>query len=59
MKIKATCKPYLINPMTTTTENTYEKFHEWLNSCPVEITNYQDFSDQLEITFKVPLEKED
>ena len=34
----------------------YEKFQEWLNSCPVEIINYQDFTDQFEITFKVPLE---
>tara|TARA_R100000458_G_C8105788_1_gene130614 strand:- start:434 stop:565 length:132 start_codon:yes stop_codon:yes gene_type:complete len=39
-------------------QNDYEKFQEWLNSCPVEIINYQDFTDQFEITFKVPLEKE-
>ena len=40
-------------------QNDYEKFQEWLNSCPVEIINYQDFTDQFKITFKVPLEKED
>ena len=44
--------------MTKTTQNDYEKFQEWLNLCPVEIINYQDFMDQFEITFKVPLEKE-
>ena len=35
-----------------------QQFQEWLNLCPVEIINYQDFKDQIEITFKVPLEKE-
>ena len=32
-------------------EEQYELFQEWLNQCPLEITNYQDFTDQFEITF--------
>jgi hypothetical protein len=31
-------------------------FQEWLNECPVEITNYKDYSDEFEINFSVPLE---
>ena len=32
-------------------EEQYEKFQQWLNDCPVKITNYQDFTDEFEITF--------
>ena len=35
----------------------YEMFQEWLNECPVEITNYKDYSDEFEINFSVPLEE--
>ena len=34
-------------------EEQYEKFQQWLNDCPVNITNYQDFTDEFEITFKL------
>ena len=34
----------------------YEQFQEWLNSCPVQMIDYQDLTDQFQITFKVPLE---
>ena len=34
----------------------YEQFQEWLNKCPVEVTNYVDFTDTFDVTFKVPLE---
>ena len=33
-------------------EEQYEKFQEWLNQCPLKITEYQDFTDEFEITFK-------
>ena len=36
----------------------YEKFQQWLNDCPVKILDYQDFSDQFQITFEVELEEE-
>ena len=32
-------------------EEQYELFQEWLNDCPLNITNYQDFTDEFEITF--------
>ena len=32
-------------------EEQYELFQEWLNDCPLKITNYQDFTDEFEITF--------
>ena len=35
----------------------YEKFQEWLNSCPVEIIDYQDFTDEFQITFKLSSEE--
>ena len=38
--------------------NDYEKFQQWLNDCPVKITDYQDFTDQFQITFDVELEEE-
>ena len=37
--------------------NKYEQFQEWLNSCPVEMIDYQDLTDQIQITFQVPLEE--
>ena len=32
-------------------EEQYEQFQEWLNQCPLKITEYQDFTDMFEITF--------
>ena len=37
----------------------YTQFQDWLNRCPVEITNYQDFTDSFTVTFSVPLEDDD
>ena len=39
-------------------EEQYEKFQQWLNDCPVKILDYQDFTDQFQITFEVELEEE-
>jgi hypothetical protein len=36
----------------------YQQFQKWLDSCPVEIADYQDFTDKFQITFNVPLEEE-
>ena len=38
--------------------NDYENFQQWLNNCPVKILDYQDFTDQFQITFEVKLEEE-
>ena len=32
-------------------EEQYEQFQEWLDACPLKITNYQDFTSEFEITF--------
>ena len=32
-------------------EYLYEQFQEWLNKCPLVITDYQDFTDRFQITF--------
>ena len=42
-----------------TSKSKYEQFQEWLNECPVEVIDYQDLSDQFQITFDVPLEDDD
>tara|TARA_R100001510_G_C7607766_1_gene172271 strand:- start:687 stop:875 length:189 start_codon:yes stop_codon:yes gene_type:complete len=31
----------------------YEDFQEWLNSCPLVVTDYQDFTDSFQITFNL------
>ena len=41
-----------------TTQSQYELFQEWLDNCPVKILDYQDFTDQFQITFEVELEEE-
>jgi hypothetical protein len=32
-------------------EEQYELFQEWLDQCPLKITEYQDFTDMFEVTF--------
>ena len=41
-----------------TTQSQYELFQEWLDNCPVKMLDYQDFTDQFQITFEVELEEE-
>ena len=31
----------------------YERFQEWLNKCPLVVTDYQDFTDEFQITFSL------
>ena len=31
----------------------YARFQEWLDQCPVEITNYVDFTDTFDITLSL------
>ena len=28
-------------------------FQEWLNKCPLVVTDYQDFTDQFQVTFNL------
>ena len=34
-------------------EQRYQDFQEWLNKCPLVVTDYQDFTDQFQITFSL------
>ena len=31
----------------------YEDFQEWLNQCPLVVTDYQDYTDESTITFNL------
>ena len=41
-----------------TTQSTYTKFQEWLNDCPVDILEYEDHVDTVNVRFELPLEVE-
>ena len=41
-----------------TTQSTYTKFQEWLNDCPVDILEYEDHVDTVNVRFELPLEEE-
>ena len=34
----------------------YEDFQEWLNQCPLVVTDYQDYTTEFQITFDLNLE---
>ena len=40
-----------------TTQSTYTKFQEWLNDCPVDILEYEDHVDTVNVRFELPLEE--
>ena len=31
----------------------YEDFQEWLNKCPLVVTDYQDYTDEFTVTFNL------
>ena len=31
----------------------YEDFQEWLNQCPLVVTDYQDYTDEFTVTFNL------
>ena len=36
----------------------YEEFQEWLNRCPLVVTDYQDFTTSFQVTFDLTAEQE-
>ena len=34
-------------------EQQHQDFQEWLNKCPLVVTDYQDFTDQFQVTFNL------
>ena len=37
-------------------EEQYEQFQEWLNQCPIKITNYEDNSTEFAIDFSMEVD---
>ena len=37
-------------------EELYEQFQQWLNDCPVKIIDYQDFTDEFQVNFKMEVD---
>jgi len=37
-------------------EQRYQDFQEWLNNCPLVVIDYQDFTDQFQVTFSLEAE---
>ena len=37
-------------------EQRYQDFQEWLNKCPLVVTDYQDYTTEFQITFDLNLE---
>ena len=35
------------------TKQRYEDFQEWLNQCPLVVTDYQDYTDEFTVTFNL------
>ena len=35
----------------------YEDFQEWLNQCPLVVTDYQDYTDEFTVTFNLKADK--
>ena len=40
-------------------EQRYQDFQEWLNTCQLVVTDYQDFTDQFQITFNLDADSVD
>ena len=34
-------------------EKLYQDFQSWLNDCPIEISNYLDFTNEFQVTFEL------
>ena len=37
-------------------EQQYEQFQEWLNQCPIKITNYEDYTSEFAIDFSMEVD---
>ncbi len=34
-------------------EKRYQDFQKWLDECPLVVTDYQDFTDEFQVTFNL------
>ena len=42
-----------MNPKEVKQEELYEQFQEWLNQCPIKITNYEDNVTEFAVDFEI------
>ncbi len=42
-----------MNPKEVRQEELYEQFQEWLNTCPIKITNYEDNTTEFAVDFEI------
>ncbi len=42
-----------MNPKEVRQEELYEQFQEWLNQCPIKITNYEDNVTEFAVDFEI------
>ena len=42
-----------MNPKEVRQEELYEQFQEWLNQCPIKITNYEDNTTEFAVDFEI------
>ena len=51
--MKKTYQQEQYNELHPRPKSRYEQFQEWLNKCPLVVTDYQDFTTQFQITFNL------
>jgi len=44
---------YIMSDREKELESRYVAFQEWLDKCPLVVTDYQDFTDEFQITFSL------
>ena len=44
---------YIMSDREKELEARYTAFQEWLDKCPLVVTDYQDFTDQFQVTFSL------
>ena len=43
----------LLEEIERVKEKRYQEFQQWLNQCPLVITDYSDFTNEFQITFSL------
>jgi len=63
MKVQPNPKPHTNSEMDSKIiikhPSKYEQFQEWMNKCPVDILDYVDNVDTVNVRFELPLEVEE
>ncbi len=51
--MKKTYQQEQYNELHPRPKSRYEQFQEWLNECPLVVTDYQDYTNEFVITFNL------